>query len=34
VCLRFCYRGGDAVQKYRQFVERHRRCENLIAGEW
>jgi hypothetical protein len=34
VCLRFYYRGGDAVQKYRQFVERHRRYENLFAGEW
>jgi hypothetical protein len=34
VCLRFYYCGGDAVYKYRQFVERHRRHESLFAGEW
>ena len=34
VCLRFYYRGGDAMRKYKQFVERHRRHENLFAGEW
>jgi hypothetical protein len=34
VCLKFYYRGSDAEHKYRQFVERHRRHENLFAGEW
>ena len=34
VCLKFYYRGSDAVHKYRQFVERHRRHENLFDGEW
>jgi hypothetical protein len=34
VCLRFRYSGSDAGCKYRQFVERHRRHENLLAGEW
>jgi hypothetical protein len=33
-CLKFYYRGSDAGHKYRQFVERHWRHENLFAGEW
>jgi hypothetical protein len=34
VCLKFYYRGNDAGCKYRQFIERNRICENLLAGEW
>jgi hypothetical protein len=34
ICLRFYYRGTDAIPKFSQFFERHRRHINLFVGEW